>query len=121
MLCGLKTLLPNLEFCHYYSDGSPSQYKSYKNFANLLYHEKYHGIPAEWYFFATSHSKSLCDGTGGTTKRLVSHTSLQMNQILNINEMFDFVQRKNNWNSILEKYSKSDYETYCLIQLRLKV
>ena len=84
--------MPDLEFCHYY--GVPSQYKKYKNFSNLLYHEKNHGIPAEWNFFATSHDKSPFDGIGGTTRRLVSHTSLQMNQILNINEMFDCCQEK---------------------------
>ena len=58
MLCSLETLLPNLEFCHYYSDGALSQYKNYKNSANLLFHEQDHGIPAEWHFFATSHGKS---------------------------------------------------------------
>lgn len=55
---------------------------------NLLYNEKDHGIPADWHFFATPHGKNPCDGIGGTIKPLVSHASFQMNEILNINEMF---------------------------------
>ena len=47
----------------------------------------------------------------------VSHASLQMNQILNINEMSRLMSRK----YILEKYWKSDYGTYCLIHLRQEV
>ena len=54
MLWSLKMLLLHLEFCHYYSDGASSQHKTYKNFANLVYHEKNHGIPTEWHFFKIS-------------------------------------------------------------------
>ena len=54
MLWSLKMLLLDLEFCHYYSDGASSQHKTYKNFANLIYHEKNHGIPTEWHFFNIS-------------------------------------------------------------------
>ena len=52
----------------YFSDGAASQYKNFKNFVNLCYHEIDHGIQAQWHFFATSHEKSPCDGIGGTTK-----------------------------------------------------
>ena len=41
--------------------------------------------------FGTSHGKTLCDGIGGTTKRLVARASLQAtenNQIWNPNQMF---------------------------------
>ena len=88
----LKTLLLDLEFFHYYSVGATSQYKNYKNLVNLFYNEKNHDIPAEWHFFATSHGKSQYDGIRGTLKCLVFHASLQMNQILNINKMFDWCQ-----------------------------
>ena len=67
---------PNLDLL-YYSDGAPSQYKNYKTFSNLCYHLQDYGIQAEWYFFATSHGKSPCDGIGCTVKRLVARASLQ--------------------------------------------
>ncbi|KAJ8030181.1 hypothetical protein HOLleu_26513 [Holothuria leucospilota] len=35
------------------------------------------GLAAEWNSFATSHGKSVCDGIGGTVKRLVTKASLQ--------------------------------------------
>ena len=61
----------------YFSDGAASQYKNFKNFVNLCYHEINCGIQAQWHFFATSHGKSPCDGIGGTTKRLVAREILQ--------------------------------------------
>ena len=60
--------------CYYFSDGAGSQYKNYKNSANLWYHKADFGVDAEWNFFATSHGNSPCDGIGGTVKR----ASLQM-------------------------------------------
>ena len=85
-------LLPDLEFCLYYSDGAPLQYKNYKNFANLLYHEKDNDVPAELHFFATSHAKSPCNWIAGTVKHFVFHASWQMYPILNIKKMFDWCQ-----------------------------
>ncbi|KAG8237637.1 hypothetical protein J437_LFUL013615 [Ladona fulva] len=74
----------------YFSDGASSQYKNKKNFINLCYHEEDFGITAEWHFFATSHGKGPCDGTGGTLKRLAAKASLQRldNQISTPNELF---------------------------------
>ena len=43
-------------------------YKNYKNICNLLYHRDYFGLDAEWHFFATSHGKNACDGTGRLLK-----------------------------------------------------
>ena len=75
------------------SDGAAIQYKNYKNFINLVKHEADFGMKAEWYFFATSHRKSPCDGIGGTVKRLVARASLHAaigNQILNAAQMFEW-------------------------------
>jgi hypothetical protein len=47
------------------------------NFLNLCYHKENFHVSAEWNFFATSHGKSPCGGTGGTPKRLVACASLQ--------------------------------------------
>jgi hypothetical protein len=35
-----------------------------KNFSNLCHHKDDFGVPAEWYFFATSHGKTAGDGQG---------------------------------------------------------
>ena len=42
-----------------------------------MHHEFDFQLTAEWHFFATSHGKSVCDGIGGTIKRLASRKSLQ--------------------------------------------
>ena len=49
-------------------------------------------------FFATSHGKQPCDGTGSTMKQLVSNASLQCSnnpQILNPHCMFQYCKKKN--------------------------
>ena len=60
----VKTRYPFLKNISYFSDGSPAQYKNYKNFANLLIHKKDFGMKEEWHFFATSDGKSACDEVG---------------------------------------------------------
>ena len=63
----------------YFSDGAASQYKNYKAFINLCFHEQDHNLKAEWHLFARSHGKNPCDGVGGTVKRLVANASLKAN------------------------------------------
>ena len=92
----VKLFLPQLQKIHYFSDGSCAQYKYYKNFANLIFHVQDFGITAEWNFFATSHGKNLCDGVGGTVKRLATRASLQRpldNQILTPYQLFEFASQ----------------------------
>ena len=92
----VKLCLPQLPKIHYLSDGSCAQYKNYKNFANLIFHVQDFGITAEWNFFATSHGKNLCDGVGGTVKRLATRASLQRpldNQILTPYQLFEFASQ----------------------------
>jgi hypothetical protein len=73
----VKAACPLLKKITYFSDGAASQYKIFKNFSNLCYHEHDFGVKAEWHFFATSHGKSACDGVGGTVKREAAKKSLQ--------------------------------------------
>ena len=73
----LKEIQPGLKKVYYFSDGAASQYKNFKNFANLVFHETDFGLLAEWHFFATSHGKNACDGVGGTVKREAAKASLQ--------------------------------------------
>ena len=80
----------------YFSDGAASQYKNFKNFVNLCYHEIDHGIQAQWHFFATSHGKSSCDGIGGTTKQFIARETLQATenyQILSPYQMFQWAKQ----------------------------
>ena len=56
-------------------------------------------LSAEWVFFATSHGKSPCDGTGGTVKRVICQESLKQittGQILDVNLMYSFCKAKIN-------------------------
>lgn len=92
----LKQNCPYLTNVVYFSDGSSAQYKNYKNFINLCYHEEDYGMTAEWHFFATSHGKNACDGVGGTIKRLATRASLQRTvegQILNAQDLFEFASK----------------------------
>jgi hypothetical protein len=52
------------------------QQHSQKNFLNLTLHEDFL-VPAEWYFFATSHGTSECEAPGGTIKSLAAKASMQ--------------------------------------------
>ena len=61
----------------YFSDCCAIEYRNCKNFLNLCWHLVDFGMPAEWHFFATSHSKSAADGAKGTLKRLATKASLQ--------------------------------------------
>jgi len=83
----------NVRLVHYFSDGSPQQYKNFKNLINLCHNEVDFGVKADWSFFATSHGKSACDGIGGTVKRLATRASLQRpldSQILMPLDLFKF-------------------------------
>jgi hypothetical protein len=66
----VKELCPTVQKVLYFTDGAASQYKNYKNFANLIHHFEDFNLHEEWHFFATSLGKGPCDGIGGTIKRL---------------------------------------------------
>ena len=64
----MKQKANHIEIIHYYSDGAPSQYKSFKSLVNLCHRRFDHAIDAVWNVFAKSHGKSACDDIGGTFK-----------------------------------------------------
>ena len=66
----IKNELPHIDKLEYWSDGCAGQYKNFKNMMNLCRHKEDFTLDATWSFFATSHSKSACDGIGGTVKRV---------------------------------------------------
>ena len=56
-----------------------------------------YGLNAQWNFFPTSHGNSPCDGIGGTIKRNAAKESLTRpfdNQILTVNDLYDFCKTK---------------------------
>jgi hypothetical protein len=59
----------------YFTDGCAAQYKNYKTMLILCKHEE--GLKASCSLFAPSHSKSPCDGIGGTAKKSVTRYNLQ--------------------------------------------
>lgn len=90
----LATLLPHgPTHAHYFTDGCPGQYKSFKVFSNLMEHQNDFGLDATWHYFATSHGKSACDGIGAVVKFQARRASLQRlstNHITTARELFDF-------------------------------
>ena len=90
----LKDLVDDdLVLVEYITDGCAGQYKNFKSFSNVVYHESDHGVPCIWTFFATSHGKSACDGIGGNIKRCTAKESLRRpaaNAILNANDMAEY-------------------------------
>jgi hypothetical protein len=71
----LHNKLACLNKIHYFSAGLPAQYKNKKNINFTLYED--FGVPAEWHFSTTSHSKSACDILGGTINRLAASVSIK--------------------------------------------
>lgn len=109
----LKSKFNHITKVVYFTDGCGGQYKNYKNFLNITYHEKDFGIPAEWNFFATSHGKGACDGVGGTVKRLAARSSLQRpydNQITTPYELFEWA-KENLPNVDFEFFSNESYDS----------
>ena len=65
------------DMVHYWSDGPYTQFKNQYNFTNLLLHQRDHGMPADWNFFATLHGKGENDGASGDIKNAVWRKALQ--------------------------------------------
>ncbi len=68
---------------HYFTGGCAG--------TKIIYKDDYN-LECEWNFFATSHGKSVCDGIGGTVKRLLTKASLQRpytNPILTTDAIMD--------------------------------
>lgn len=107
----VKNISANAEKIYYFSDGAPQQFKNFKNFVNLYYHDDDFGISAEWHFFATAHGKGPCDGIGGTVKRMAARASLQLpadRQITTPFELFTWASQPNNLPNIAVQFSPLD-------------
>lgn len=111
----VKSLPERCNKIYYFSDGAPQQFKNFKNFVNLYYHEDDFDIPAEWHFSATAHGKGPCDGIGGIIKRHAARASLQLavdKQITTPIEFFEWASNPNNLPNIIVKFSpEEDYNT----------
>jgi hypothetical protein len=54
---------------HYWTDDPTSQYRNRFIFDIILNHESLFGCPATWNY-ESGHGKNVCDGLGGTVKRV---------------------------------------------------
>lgn len=110
----IKTLSDVVSKIHYISDGAPQQFKNFKHFSNVYYHEEDFGIPAEWHFSPTAHGKGPCDGVGGIIKRLAALASLKLppeKQITTPWKFFEWASNPKNLPSVTVKFSPiEDYE-----------
>ena len=91
----LKVEVGEFYSVEYFTDRFAEQYKNYKSFSNIVYHEEDHGVSCQWSFFATSHGKSACDGLGGSIKRRTAGESLRRsasNGITDVHQMLDYCQ-----------------------------
>lgn len=90
----MKKLVDGLEKVYLVSDGSAAQYKGYKNFCNLLFHEKHYMVKAEHHLNVTAHGKSSCDAASGICKHNARQASKRGEKITTPFELFEFCQRK---------------------------
>ena len=93
----LKINRPELNQVHYFTDSCAGQYKNRNSFKNLTSHHEDFGMKAKHSFFATSHGKSICDGLGGTVKKILRKANLQLsdeNQIKTATAVYDFCEVK---------------------------
>ena len=79
VLYPLSKKLPFVKKVVYFSYGAASQFKNYKAFINLCFHQQDHNLKAESHFLAASHGKSACDGVGGPVNQLITNASLKAN------------------------------------------
>lgn len=66
----LKEIDPQLERIHYWTDSPTSQYRNKTIFSFVANHTATYGVHAVWNYFECGHGKGVCDGLGGTTKRM---------------------------------------------------
>lgn len=90
----MKKLVDGLEKVYLVSDGSAAQYKGYKNFCNLLFHEKDYGVKAEHHFNVTAHGKSSCDAASGICKNNARQASKRGVKITTPFEFYEFCNKK---------------------------
>ena len=104
LLPEIKTLIPDVQCIHYYTDSPFSQYRNKAIFHLIATHQERYGITATWDYFECGHGKGPCDGVGGTIKRSADQA---VKQGTNIQYATDFYV----WASNLKTSSIS----YCFV------
>ncbi|MES9879633.1 MAG: hypothetical protein ABW185_01985 [Sedimenticola sp.] len=59
-----------IQYVHYLTDSPTSQYRNRFIFDSICEHDELYGCPATWNYYEAGHGKSVCDGLGGTVKRM---------------------------------------------------
>lgn len=84
-----------IEKIYYVSDGTGAQYKNYKNFINIMHHERECGIKAELHFSASYHGKNSCDAMSAVVKRsLRIACNRDDEKILDMETAYEFCRQK---------------------------
>jgi len=63
-----------IKYVHYWTDSPTSQYRNRFIFDAIVNHESVFGCHATWNYYESGHGKSVCDGLGGTVKRLADES-----------------------------------------------
>lgn len=66
----IKSLNPDVNCFHYWTDSPTSQYRNKIIFNTIANHESKYNISAKWNYWEAGHGKGPCDGLGGTCKRM---------------------------------------------------
>lgn len=72
----LKRIIPKLRRIIYFSDGAKQHFKNKYQMMNLMHHNDYFSVEAEWNCYATAHGKGPSDGVGAEFKKEAVHASL---------------------------------------------
>lgn len=63
-----------INYVHYWTDSPSSQYRNRYIFHTVANHEDIFGSGATWNYYEAGHGKNVCDGLGGTVKRLADES-----------------------------------------------
>jgi len=63
-----------IQYMHCWTDSPTSQYRNRFIFDAIVNHESVFGCQATWNYYESGHGKNVCDGLGGTVKRLAEES-----------------------------------------------
>ncbi len=85
-----------VQYVHYWTDSPTSQYRNRYIFDAISRHGDLFGCPATWNYFEAGHGKSVCDGLGGTVKRMADDAVRTCKFLIQDTEDFYQWARKSN-------------------------
>jgi hypothetical protein len=101
----VKSFVPKVQVCHYWTDSPTSQYRNKLIFDTVANHSHLYGCSARWNYFESGHGKGPCDGLGGTVKRMAD-TAIKTSKVV-IQDALDFFKwanEKSSFVNVIFKY-----------------